>query len=239
MAIISKHNDVFTVMVEFVTKPDTQGEVVSTLQKLAGMFPAQPGFVSQHFHRSHNGERVVCYVQWRTEKDHLDCYNNPELEALGADLMKLVEDGKAQMSVHTYDIVESAEAPRPGRKSSADDDSEATKELVLRYFNSWQRQDWETMRACLADTIDFEGPGGAGPMSADDFTAMCSKGSPWRDVELIDSMFQDGHASLLYKGIDTKNDGKVRVGEFVTVENGEVVKLRGAFAFGDPQIGLE
>ena len=231
MAILSKYNDVFTVMVEYDTKPDTQAEVLAAIENLAGLFPSQPGFVSQHVHRSHDGQRIVVYVQWRTEQDHINCYNNPELKRLGASLMQLVEAGKAQMSVQTYEIAESAEAPRSVSGSGV----EVTRDLVLRYFNSWQRHDWETMRACLADTIDFEGPGGeAGPVPAEQFSAMCSKGSPWRDVELIDSMFEDGHAALLYRGVDTKNDSPVRVGEFITVQGGRITRLRAAFSFGVP-----
>ena len=76
------------------------------------MFPSQPGFGSEHFHRSHDGKRVVVYLQWRTEQDHLNCYNNPDLKPMGAGLMKLVQGGKAQMNVHTYEIVETTEAPR-------------------------------------------------------------------------------------------------------------------------------
>ncbi|MCG8423747.1 MAG: antibiotic biosynthesis monooxygenase [Proteobacteria bacterium] len=230
MAIIGKHNDVFTVMVDFKTTPEAQEEVVATMKKLADLFPSQPGFISQHFHRSHDGSRVVCYVQWRTEQDHLNCYNNPELEMQGVELARLVESGKAEMSVHTYTIVHSNDTPLPGPGNGA----EATKELVLKYFNSWQNHDWETMRACLADELDFEGPQGPATMSADQFAEMCSKGSPWRDVELIDSLFLDGQASLLYRAIDTKNDTPVRVGEFVTVRDGKVAKMRAAFSFGTP-----
>lgn len=236
MAILSRYNDVFTVMVEFDTTAEHQDEVIAAIRELAGVFPSQPGFVSEHFHRSDDGERVVVYLQWRTEQNHLDCYNNRELQPLGAPIMQLVQSGKATMNVRTYRVAESREAPSAGAGGDDQNREASTKELVLRYFNSWQHQDWETMRSCLADTLDFEGPDGqARAMPADEFTAFCSKGSPWREVELIDSMFADGHASLLYQGVDTKNDSKVRVGEFVTVEGGKIARLRAAFAFGAQQ----
>lgn len=112
MANLSKNNDVFTVMVEFDTEPETQKEVLAAIRSMAGVFPTQPGFVSEHFHRSHDGKRIVVYVQWRTEQDHLNCYNNPDLKPTGAGIMALVQAGKARMNVHTYEIVQSTELTR-------------------------------------------------------------------------------------------------------------------------------
>ncbi len=110
MARLSTDNGVFTVLVEFHTTPETQGEVLDTLIAGADLFPSQPGFVSQHFHRSHDGARVLCYVQWRSEADHLACYQSPDVAARGKAVNDLVESGKATMEVRTYDVAHGTEA---------------------------------------------------------------------------------------------------------------------------------
>lgn len=105
-------------------------------------------------------------------------------------------------------------------------DLESTRELVLRYFGTWPRGDWEGMRACMADTIDFNGQS----HNADAFVAMCAKGARWERVELLDSIFADGKAALLYEGIDTGTGSRMRVGEFIRVADGKVRSVQAAIA---------
>lgn len=110
----------------------------------------------------------------------------------------------------------------------------STEEIVMRYWNSWRNEgepDWASMRSTLADELDME----PGPMSADAFVEMCRQGSPWTGVTMVDSLFADDRAALLYEGTNTANGKLVRIGEIVTVVDGKVAKLRAAIpesAFG-------
>ena len=110
MAEISQSNDVYTVVVEFTTQPENQDEVAKTLLENSGVFPSQPGFVSQHFHKSHDGTQVLVYVQWKSEQDHLNCFHSPQVANQASAVQGLVERGVVQMNVQTFDVVQSDEA---------------------------------------------------------------------------------------------------------------------------------
>jgi hypothetical protein len=102
----------------------------------------------------------------------------------------------------------------------------STKELVLKYFYSWQKKDWEEMRSCLSDSLEFAP--GTPFKSPDDFVNFCkTQGSPWRNVTLIGGVFTEEQASLFYEGIITATEKKIQVGELITVSDGKIVKLYG------------
>ena len=101
-----------------------------------------------------------------------------------------------------------------------------TEELVLTYWRSWQgsEPDWDTMRACLADEIDVE----QGTMTGDQLTEMASNGTPWRDVQLIDSLFAGDRGAILYEGTNTETEVAIRIAEFLTVTDGKITRMRAA-----------
>lgn len=99
--------------------------------------------------------------------------------------------------------------------------------LVMRYWKSWHEggePDFDAMRDCFGDVIDME----PGPMPADDFVEMCRQGSPWTGVTMIETMFADDRAALIYEGTNTANGKVVRVGEILTVADGKIARLRAA-----------
>jgi hypothetical protein len=97
---------------------------------------------------------------------------------------------------------------------------QSTKDLVMRYFNSWQNQDWKMMRHCLADRFSLDS-GSMQFQSADQFTEFCMKGERWSKVQLLDSLFQDSKASILYEG-QTETGQKMRVAEFLHIEKDKI-----------------
>lgn len=102
----------------------------------------------------------------------------------------------------------------------------STEDLVLRYWGSWHEgdaPDWDTFRDCLADTVDLE----HGPVPADDFVAMVAAGGdPWTGVTMIESVFTDDKAALMYEGTNTATGEVIRVSEVLTVADGRIAKLR-------------
>jgi len=108
--------------------------------------------------------------------------------------------------------------------------SKKNKEFILRYWKSWQEKDWGTLRVSLADTFDFGGI----KTNADEFTEMCKNGSTWSDVQLFESFFTEEGGALLYEGTDIKSGARIRVGEFIRIENGKVVATNSCFGHGMP-----
>ncbi|MDN5204849.1 nuclear transport factor 2 family protein [Fulvivirgaceae bacterium BMA10] len=105
------------------------------------------------------------------------------------------------------------------------DTIEKNKELVLKYFYSWQKGDFEALRASLQDDVEFDMNGNK-ITGADPFVEMCKNGIKWVKVDLLDSIFHHDKAALIYDGI-TEKGGNVRVAEVITIEND---KIRSAIA---------
>lgn len=109
-------------------------------------------------------------------------------------------------------------------------DPEASKKVILAYWKSWQDQDWDAMRAALAEDLVFGGQS----MTREQFIQFCQQGHPWRDVELLDSMFTAEGGALLYEGTDTGSETRVRVAEIVRVQGGRVCRANACFGSGTP-----
>ena len=99
-----------------------------------------------------------------------------------------------------------------------------TKDVVEAYFDSWPNQRWDRMRECLADRIEFNGI----EHDADAFTKGCASGVAWKAVTRIESVICGDKAALLYDGIDTATGTKMRVGEFLTIDDGKIRAIRAA-----------
>jgi hypothetical protein len=65
------------------------------------------GFIGGALHRSDDGTRLVQYLQWRSEQDHLACMNDPrwDAEPSARRFMELAQEGTATVDVRTYDVV--------------------------------------------------------------------------------------------------------------------------------------
>lgn len=94
---------------------------------------------------------------------------------------------------------------------------------MRRYFQSWQEPaDWEEFRSCLGDDVVFD-PGGASIQGADQLTEMLrASESPWREVELLASLFGDDSAALFYEGTERSSGIRHRVAEYLDIEQGRI-----------------
>lgn len=94
---------------------DAASQVIAELEAHAryglARFPDFAGFVAGALHRSTgtgaDGARLVQYLQWKTEADHLACVNDPRWDELPstARFMELVASGQATIDVRTYDVL--------------------------------------------------------------------------------------------------------------------------------------
>lgn len=100
MALISKTNDVVTLINVFTVDPQNQQRVVDLLAEATEKVMRRlPGFVSAHIHKSLDGLRVATYAQWRSREDFEAMLKNPEaiphLQALAP---------LAKFDAHLYDV---------------------------------------------------------------------------------------------------------------------------------------
>ena len=84
MATIRADADLFTVVVRMRTpSAEDRAQVLDTCRETQQIFARQPGFVSYSLHRSHDGELILSYLQWRTEADHEACQRSPDFGTPG------------------------------------------------------------------------------------------------------------------------------------------------------------
>lgn len=98
------------------------------------------------------------------------------------------------------------------------------KDVVMKYFHAWQKQDLVELRGQLAKQFEFDS-GLQKFEDADEFTDFCKKLPPWSKITLIDSVFCDNRASLLYEGI-SEFGAKFRIAEFITLEDRKIAKIQ-------------
>ncbi len=103
--------------------------------------------------------------------------------------------------------------------------SDNTKQIVYAYWRGWQTKDFTAMRAALADDVVadaslFRVEG------ADRFVAMCAAGPAWRDVVMVDELYTDDQAAILYEGINTANEQRMRVAELIRLKGDKITEIQ-------------
>jgi quinol monooxygenase YgiN len=107
MAVISKSNDVVTLINVFTVEPQQQQRVVDLLiEATEAVMRHLPGFVSAHIHKSLDGMRVANYAQWRSKEYFEAMLKNPDaiphMKAIAA---------RATFDAHLYEVSAVDEAP--------------------------------------------------------------------------------------------------------------------------------
>lgn len=97
---------------------------------------------------------------------------------------------------------------------------EKTKELVLNYFKAFQMKDWEQLRSCLDTNFQVDGGQLQFP-SIEVFFAFCQNGPCWSPTQLLDAVFVNNQAALLYEAKTPKGE-KMRIGEFLTIVDNKI-----------------
>ena len=118
MPFIEHGRGLCTVIVTVDADPEVIPQLEAHAKEGLARFQDFDGFVAGALHRSADGARLVQYLQWETEADHLTCVNDPRWEELPSarHFMSLMESGKARVDVRTFDVVSAVDAP--GRENS-------------------------------------------------------------------------------------------------------------------------
>ena len=101
-----------------------------------------------------------------------------------------------------------------------------SKELVLKYFNSWQEPaDFQETADCLSENFKID----AGFFSFDNKNSLIqffeSNPAPWKNVKMLSSFFGDNFSAILYEGTNTVNNKKMRVSEHIKIENAKITEI--------------
>ncbi len=98
----------------------------------------------------------------------------------------------------------------------------STEEIILGYWKSWQdHENWEETRSYMKDDFQFDA-GLFKASSADELVAMMKMGNPWKDIVLLDKAISENKGALIYEGVDTVTNAKIRIAEVITVKDGKV-----------------
>jgi quinol monooxygenase YgiN len=100
MPIISRDQDVTTVMAVYSTAPEEQQGLVDTVRDftLAAM-TQQPGFISSTIHRSLDGLRVINYAQWKSQEEYFAFIKDADVKVKAAKLSAF-----SKPDLHLYEI---------------------------------------------------------------------------------------------------------------------------------------
>ncbi|MGI9566183.1 MAG: antibiotic biosynthesis monooxygenase family protein [Nitrosopumilus sp.] len=80
MAIIEKNNGLYTIILHFDVKPESQQEQLDDLTEFfESVVSKQPGLVSTNFHKSLDGTRILNYTQWKKKEDWKNAIRNKEV----------------------------------------------------------------------------------------------------------------------------------------------------------------
>ncbi len=103
------------------------------------------------------------------------------------------------------------------------------KQIVTTYHNAWTGGDLKAARGCLADDLDFHGSIDTFRRADDFIIALTMFHKMLRGVTLIQSVFSENGAALLYDCDTMSPAGVIRTAEFFTVANGRIESIRLVF----------
>ncbi|MBM4315232.1 MAG: nuclear transport factor 2 family protein [Deltaproteobacteria bacterium] len=99
----------------------------------------------------------------------------------------------------------------------------------MNYHNAWTGGDLEAARGCLAADLDFQGSINTFRRADDFVTALALFQKMLRGVNLIQSLFSESGAALLYDCDTMSPAGVIRTAEFFTVAEGKIRSIRLVF----------
>ena len=105
------------------------------------------------------------------------------------------------------------------------------KETTLKYFHSWQGPtDFDELSAYLVDGFKID----TGFFSFENKTEFIqfprSNPAPWRDVNLLSSIFSGNESAILYEGINKATNKKMRVSEHIKCRDGNMSEIHKVIA---------
>jgi hypothetical protein len=104
-----------------------------------------------------------------------------------------------------------------------------TKQIITNYHNAWTSGDMEAARIYLADDLDFQGSIDTFRRADDFIAALTMFQKMIRKINLIQSLFSERDAALLYDCDTISPAGVIRTAEFFTIKDGKIKSIRLVF----------
>jgi hypothetical protein len=103
------------------------------------------------------------------------------------------------------------------------------KQIITNYHNAWTSGDMEAARIYLADDLDFQGSIDTFRRADDFIAALTMFQKMIRKINLIQSLFSERDAALLYDCDTISPAGVIRTAEFFTIKDGKIKSIRLVF----------
>jgi hypothetical protein len=104
-----------------------------------------------------------------------------------------------------------------------------TKQVVTNYHNAWISGDVEAARVYLNDELDFQGSIDTFHRADDFIVGLTMFQKMLRGVKLIQSLYSETGAALLYDCDTMSPAGIIRTAEFFEVRDGKIKSIRLVF----------
>jgi hypothetical protein len=104
-----------------------------------------------------------------------------------------------------------------------------TKQIVMNYHDAWTGGDLEAARGYLAADLNFQGSINTFNRADDFIVGLTMFQKMLRGVSLIQSLFSESGAALLYDCDTMSPAGVIRTAEFFTVTGGKIQSIRLVF----------
>jgi hypothetical protein len=103
------------------------------------------------------------------------------------------------------------------------------KQIITNYHNAWTSGDMEAARIYLADDLDFQGSIDTFRRADDFIAALTMFQKMIQKINLIQSLFSEWDAALLYDCDTISPAGVIRTAEFFTIKDGKIKSIRLVF----------
>ena len=103
------------------------------------------------------------------------------------------------------------------------------RQLIETYHSAWTSGDFVAARACLADDLDFKGSIDSFHTADEFIVALTQFQRMLRQVTLLQSLFEQDGAALLYDCDTASPAGVIRSAEFFTAKGGKISAIRLVF----------
>ena len=104
-----------------------------------------------------------------------------------------------------------------------------TEQVVRKYYQAWTNGDMRSARLYLSDDLDFQGSIDTFQRADAFIAALTGFQKMVRRVHLIQSLFSESGAALLYDCDTMSPAGMIRTAEFFTVAEGKIKSIRLVF----------
>jgi heme-degrading monooxygenase HmoA len=93
----------FIAVTKTTFEPEMREKALALAKATYSIFKKQPGLVSMHMMLSHDNTHTSSVFVWETKQNHEACMKSPDFEPTKALWAEVLQSGKANFELFTYD----------------------------------------------------------------------------------------------------------------------------------------